>query len=169
MTASAATLMARIARILAAYVCSSLFTGYVVYGFLLFSEAGAGEDARAGGPPFGLLISFFVAWFASFPAALTVCVGEWFFWRRPWPYGVAGSLIGLALGAAFQPPSFFPQLGLGLGIFSGLVFWALAGRQAGSRDPQQRLWTVLVMGLLCGAGLFLSGQVYFGLLRWFGQ
>jgi hypothetical protein len=146
-----------VVRMLGAYLIASLVTGYVVYGSLLITEpgSGVGADAANGGPGFGLMVSFFVAWFALLPAAVTMLLGEVRTWRMWWFYSAAGALIGLGLGSLFQPPAYFPWLGLGLGPVSGGLYWAIAGRHAGAEMSGVRTAVaVLLAAIIVVTALF---------------
>jgi hypothetical protein len=140
------TILIQLLRILFAYLLASLITGYVVQASMLISDSGTG-GVNARELTMGLLVTFFIAWLAAFPASLTVAIGEWRQWRMWWYYGLAGSLIGLVLGTLFQPPAYFPYLGLSFGFVSGLIYWGVAGKRAGLEDDSQRKAVVMIMGL----------------------
>lgn len=148
--------LVRVLIIVAAFLLASLVTGYVVYGALfLYPTGGAGQDAQTAGFTFGLFVAMFVAFFAAMPAALVIALGEYKSWRMWWYYAIAGSAIGVTLGAMFSPPDWFPWLGLGFGPFAGAIYWAIAGRNAGLNDQTPRL--VIVVILLLIAVIFMAG------------
>lgn len=136
------TAVKRLVLILLAYGLASLFTGYMVWASL-FLDPSRYTGMRE--PSFGLFITFMVAWTAGLPAAPTIAISEFKGWRMAWLYATAGSLIGLGLGSLFQPPTWFPWLGLGLGPVSGLIYWAIAVRWTGPADATTRRAIVVVM------------------------
>jgi hypothetical protein len=154
----------RFLRILFAYAVASLVTGFVVQASLLIPDAQT-TYVDANYVSFGFLIAFMIAWFASFPAALAITIGEYFRFRMWRYYSVSGSIIGLALGLLFQPPAFFPYLGAGFGIVSGLIYWFLAGRHESLTDAAAHKAIALIMGLVAMICLFLSFLGLFGALR----
>jgi hypothetical protein len=148
-------------RILVAYLVASIITGYVVDISLLGYSGGAGDDARRDILGFGVLVSFFVTFFAACPAAATVAWAEYKGWRMWWYYAVVGSLIGLALGNMFKPPHFFPWLGLGFGPVAGLIYWAVAGRHARSENlATRRVTFVTTLAIAVVLALYLGASVF---------
>jgi hypothetical protein len=135
-------------RIVAAYLIASFVTGQVVLVSLMNQDQSYVQEIQQGGWQFGLTISYFIAIFAAFPAFATIAVGEFKVWRMWWYYAAAGSLIGLLLGTLFQPPSFFPWLGVSFGIVSGAIYWLIAGRSAGLEDSTARLAVVSITSVV---------------------
>jgi hypothetical protein len=153
----------RTVSIIVAYLLASLAAGYAVHLALLTEPTGnLGQDATAGGMTFGLMVTVFVIIFASVPASLVVSLGEFKSWRMWWYYAIAGSLIGLALGTMFAPPTWFPWLGLGFGPVSGLIYWAIAGRNAGLEDQNPRLVIALIFFVIALISLVFGWSAYFG-------
>jgi hypothetical protein len=156
------TILKHLAFIVIAYLLASVVTGYVVDLSLLADSSATADGARKDLLGYGLFITFFVTYFAAAPAAATVALGEYSSIRRWWYYALAGSAIGFGLGSMFKPPEFFPWLGLGFGPVSGLIYWAVAGRNAGLADHRSRL---VVAGLFAAFAIFLFG---FAWTAWFG-
>jgi hypothetical protein len=153
----------RFAIILLAYGAASLAAGYAVYvALLIVPQGGSGQDAQAGGITFGLMVTMFVAIFAGPLASLVVAWGEFRLWRMWWYYAVAGSLIGCALGTLFAPPFWFPWLGLGFGPVSGLLYWGIAGRNAGLDEKNPRYAVALVLFVFSIISLILTWSAFFG-------
>lgn len=150
----------RIALTLAAYALSSLVTGYVVWASLFAGEV---SDVGFRAPGFGLFITLLVAWFAAAPASATVLLAEAKGWRMPWYYAIAGALIGLALGGLFKTTWFFPWLGLGFGPVSSAIYWAIAGRRAGSEDPKERRATLIAMAIILLAATAITVPQFWSL------
>lgn len=110
---------------------------------LLLATLGAG--GLAGFPPAALLVvagTAMIAAIALLPSLVVVVLAEAFALRSIVLYGAAGGILALALGCgidfagypggpgdAFDRPR---QLLAGSGIAGGLVYWAFAGRKAGS-------------------------------------
>lgn len=102
-------------------------------------------------------VALFVAYFALLPTAPVILVGE-ILGRRDWLfYALGGTFVGLAISVLFWraglpsgdgeapavtetygEPGFFALL-VATGVVGGLVYWLVAGRQAGSwRSPSPR-------------------------------
>jgi hypothetical protein len=141
----------RLLRIATAYLVACFVTGQVVLVSLMNDSQNYVQEVQQGGFGFGVVISYMIAIFAALPASATIAVGEFRRWRMWWYYSIAGSLTGLALGSIFQPPSFFPWLGVSFGIVSGAIYWLLAGRAAGLEEPRAHVTVVWVMGLIAAA------------------
>ncbi len=155
----------QIALILVGYCLAAVITGFVVAACVHFDNREYGEGARQGFFGFAVMVSFFVAVFAAMPAAGTVALGEYKAWRMWWYYALAGSLIGCVLGYSFRPPAFFPWLGLGFGPVSGLIFWAIAGRNAGLESVNGRRIVVAVFALIFVITLLMWTPILFGVVR----
>jgi hypothetical protein len=138
----------RLLRIGIAYLVACFITGQVVLVSLMNEDQSYVQEVRQGGFGFGVVISYMIAIFAALPAAATIAVGEYRRWHMWWYYAIAGSLTGLVLGSIFQPPSFFPWLGVSFGVVSGGIYWLLAGRVAGLEESRARLIVVWVMALI---------------------
>ncbi len=157
------TALIRFAIIILAYGLASLAAGYAVYIALLIAPAdGLGKDAYQSGITFGLVIAMFVAMFAALPASAVVAVGEFRSWRMWWYYAIAGAVIGAVLGNMFMPPLWFPWLGLGFGPVSGLIYWGIAGRNAGLVDRNPRLAVALAFSVFAFLSLIFGWSIYAG-------
>jgi hypothetical protein len=158
-----ANALLRLAYILLAYFLASLAAGYAVYGALLIAPSdGPGQEASNAGMTFGLMVTLFVAIFASVPASLVIALGEFKTWRMWWYYAIAGALIGFGLGTMFAPPDWFPMLGLCFGPVSGLIFWGIAGRQAGLAAQNPRVAVAVVFLIFALISLIYGWSAYFG-------
>ncbi len=140
----------RLIVILIAFLAASLVAGMVVVGAVLFpefSDLGAGPvdtgalDVMLG---FGFI---FVSGFALLPAMIVVAVTEAFCIRGALTYAVGGGLVGLACYLGLVPFDTETlrfegivrrhlEIMTGAGIIAGLVYWLIAGRNAGAwRKP----------------------------------
>jgi hypothetical protein len=86
-----------------------------------------------------LATSFGVAFFAFLPALIAILLAESFAWRSVLFYALAGAAIGLFYGFVLPtegPSPFYvarsTELIAGAGIAAGLVYWLIAGRNAGA-------------------------------------
>jgi hypothetical protein len=107
---------------------------------LLLSSANAMEQVARIVLRFGLRTAI---GFALIPAAVVIAASEWFRLRTILLYGVTGGIIGAWLQFRFTNthlgyvPNFdwysWRDLGIktGAGVVAGLVYWAIAGRNAG--------------------------------------
>jgi hypothetical protein len=143
-------LIGRLFVILFAFLCASLVAGSIVVGAIMFpefSDLGAGPvDPGA----LNIMLGFgfiFISGFALVPAAIVVLITEAFNIRGALTYAVGGGLVGLAcyLGLVpFDPDTLsfegvvrrHLEIMTGAGIVAGVVYWMIAGRNAGAwREP----------------------------------
>jgi hypothetical protein len=146
-------LIGRLFVILFGFLAACLMAGMVVVGAVLFpefSDLGAGPvDTGA----LNIVIGFgfiFVSGFALLPAMIVVLITEAFYVRGALTYAVGGGLVGLAcyLGLVPFDPATLHFEGIvrrhleimtGAGIVAGVVYWMIAGRNAGAwRQPPPR-------------------------------
>jgi hypothetical protein len=85
-----------------------------------------------------LATSAAVAFFAFLPGLIAILLAESFSWRSVLFYALAGAAIGLFYGLVLPTEGSSPffivgstQLVAGAGIAAGLVYWLIAGRNAG--------------------------------------
>ncbi len=147
-------LIGRLFVILFAFLAASLVAGMIVVGAIMFpefSDLGAGPvDPGA----LNILLGFgfiFVSGFALLPAMIVVAITEAFHIRGALTYAVGGGIVGLAcyLGLVpFDPETLrfegivrrHLEIMTGAGIVAGVVYWMIAGRNAGAwREPPPQL------------------------------
>jgi hypothetical protein len=147
-------LIGRLFVVFFAFLCACLVAGAIVIGAIMFpdfSDLGAGPvDPGA----LNILLGFgfiFVSGFALIPAAIIVLITEAFSIRGALTYAVGGALVGLAcyLGLVpFDPDTLrfegivrrHLEIMTGAGIVAGVVYWMIAGRNAGAwREPPPML------------------------------
>jgi hypothetical protein len=138
-------LIGRLFVILFAFLAACFVAGAVVIGAIMFPEF---SDLGAGPVDPGVLnivLGFgfiFVSGFALVPAMVVVLITEAFFIRSVLAYAVGGGIVGLAcyLGLVPFDPGQLQFQGIvrrhleimtGAGILAGLVYWMIAGRNAG--------------------------------------
>jgi hypothetical protein len=143
-------LIGRLFVILFAFLAACLVAGMIVVGAIMFpefSDLGAGPvDSGA----LDILLGFgfiFVSGFALVPALVVVAITEAFYVRGALTYAVGGGIVGLAcyLGLVpFDPETLsfggivrrHLEIMTGAGIVAGVVYWMIAGRNAGAwREP----------------------------------
>src|SRR5436305_13440104 len=139
-------LIGRLFVILFGFLAASLVAGMIIVGAVLFpefSDLGGGlldESALNIVLGFGFI---FVSGLALFPAMLVVAITEAFYVRGALTYAVGGGLVGLAcyLGLVpFDPATMrfdsivrrHLEIMTGAGIVAGMVYWLIAGRNAGA-------------------------------------
>jgi hypothetical protein len=143
-------LIGRLFVIFLAFLCACLVAGLVVICAIMFpefSDLGAGPvDPGALNILFGFGF-IFVSGFALVPAMIVVLITEAFNIRSALTYAVGGGLVGLAcyLGLVPFDPDTLSFEGIvrrhleimtGAGIVAGVVYWMIAGRNAGEwREP----------------------------------
>jgi len=144
------SLIGRLFVIVFAFFAACLVAGTVVVGAIMFPEV---SDLGAGPVDPGalnILLGFgfiFVSGFALVPALIVVLITEAFNIRGVLTYAVGGGLVGLAcyLGLVPFDPATLSFEGIvrrhleiltGAGIVAGVVYWMIAGRNAGAwREP----------------------------------
>jgi len=143
-------LIGRLFVILFGFLAACLVAGMIVVCAVLFpefSDLGAGPvDSGA----LNIVLGFgfiFVSGFALLPAMIVVLITEAFYIRAALTYAVGGGLVGLAcyLGLVpFDPETLrfegivrrHLEIMTGAGIVAGVVYWMIAGRNAGAwREP----------------------------------
>ncbi len=143
-------LIGRLLVILFAFLAACFVAGMIVVGAIMFPEF---SDLGAGPVDPGVLdviLGFgfiFVSGFALVPAMLIVAITEAFYIRAPLTYAVGGGLVGLACYLGLVPFNAETmrfegivhrhlEIMTGAGIVAGLVYWLIAGRNAGAwRKP----------------------------------
>jgi hypothetical protein len=147
-------LIGRLFVIMFAFLAACLVAGLIVVTAILFpefSDLGSGPIDQGA---LNVVIGFgfiFVSGFALLPAMLIALITEAFSIRSVLAYAIGGGVVGLAcyLGLVpFDPDNFrfegivrrHLEIMTGAGIVGGLVYWMVAGRNAGAwRVPQRRL------------------------------
>src|ERR1700722_3595755 len=144
-------LIGRLFVIFFAFLAACFVAGMVVVGAIMFpefSDLGAGPvDPGA----LNIMLGFgfiFISGFALLPAMLVVAITEAFYIRGALTYALGGAVVGLACYLSLIP--FDPatmrfdgivqrqlEIMTGAGIVAGMVYWVIAGRNAGAwRAPR---------------------------------
>ena len=147
-------LIGRLFVILFGFLASCLVAGMIVVVAVLFpefSDLGTGPVDQGA---LNIVLGFgfiFISGFALLPAMVVVAITEAFYIRGALSYAVGGGVVGLAcyLGLVpFDTESFrfegiirrHLEIMTGAGIVAGLVYWMIAGRNAGAwRQPPRPL------------------------------
>ena len=133
--------------------CAAIFAaGLVVVLAVMFPDVSSldlGPIDRGG---FGLIAGFafiFVTGFALLPAMMLALVTETFRIRNLMVYALGGAAVGLSGYLAFVPFDSAAmrftgidqrelEVMVGAGILAGLVYWSIAGRNAGAWRAESR-------------------------------
>ncbi len=145
-------LIGRLFVIFFAFLAACLAAGIIVVAAVLFpefSDLGNGPvDQRA----FDIVIGFsfiFISGFALLPAMIIALITEAFSIRGVLAYAIGGGLVGLACYLGLVPFDTETlrfegivrrhlEIMTGAGIVAGLVYWMIAGRNAGAwRAPSR--------------------------------
>src|SRR3954452_2407201 len=150
----AMSLIGRILVILLGLFAASLVAGAILVGAVLFPALSDFPDAPIDPGVLNIALGFgfiFVSGFALLPALLVVLITEAFYIRSALAYAVGGGVVGLAcyLGLVpFDPATLrfdgivrrHLEIMTGAGIVAGMVYWLIAGRNAGAwREPRRIL------------------------------
>jgi hypothetical protein len=145
-------LIGRLFVILFGFLAASFVAGMIVVGAVLFPEfSDLGEGpVDSGGLNIVLGFGFiFVSGFALLPAMIVAAITEAFYIRGALTYAVGGGLVGLACYLGLVPFDTDTlrfegivrrhlEIMTGAGIVAGVVYWMIAGRNAGTwRQPRR--------------------------------
>jgi hypothetical protein len=139
-------LIGRLFVILFAFLAACFVAGMIVVAAIMFPEF---SDLGAGPVDPGVLnviLGFgfiFVSGFALVPAMVVVAITEAFYIRGALTYAVGGGLVGLACYLGLVPFDAEQlrfegivrrhlEIMTGAGIVAGVVYWMIAGRNAGA-------------------------------------
>jgi hypothetical protein len=147
-------LIGRLFVILFGFLAACLVAGMIVVGAVLFPEFSDFETSPIDQEGLNIVLGFgfiFVSGFALLPAMIVAAITEAFSIRGALTYAVGGGLVGLLCYLALVP--FDPEtlrfegivrrhleIMTGAGIVGGVVYWMIAGRNAGAwREPPRPL------------------------------
>ncbi len=139
-------LIGRLVVIFVGFLAACFVGGMIVVGALLFpefSDLGAGPVDQG---TIDILLGFgfiFVSGFALVPAMLIAAITEALYIRSALAYAVGGGLVGLACYLGLVPfhsdtlqfegiVRRHLEIMTGAGIVAGVVYWLIAGRNAGA-------------------------------------
>lgn len=146
-------LIGRLFAIAFGFLFASAAAGLIVVGALLFPALSDIADGPVDQDTLNIVLGFgfvFVSGFALLPALVVMLVTEALSIRSALAYAIGGALVGVAcyLGLVpFDPATLrfdgvvrrHLEIMTGAGIVGGLVYWLIAGRNAGAwRDPPPR-------------------------------
>ena len=145
-------LIGRLFAILFGFLAACLVAGMIVVGAVLFPELSNLGSGPIDTSAFNVVLGFgfiFISGFALLPAMVVVAITEAFYIRSALAYALGGGIVGLAcyLGLVPFDPATLQFDGIvrrhleimtGAGIVAGLVYWMIAGRNAGAwREPMR--------------------------------
>ena len=145
-------LIGRLFVILFAFLAACLAAGMIVVGAVLFPEF---TDLGIGNidPAINVVIGvgfIFISGFALLPAMIVAAITEAFLIRSVLAYAIGGALVGAACYLGLIPFDTETmrfdgiirrhlEIMTGAGIAAGVVYWMIAGRNAGAwRTPSPR-------------------------------
>ncbi len=143
-------LIGRLFVILFGFLAACLVAGMIVVGAVLFPEFSDLGSGPVNSGSLNIMLGFgfiFISGFALLPAMIVAAITEAFCIRGALTYAVGGGLVGLAcyLGLVpFDPATLrfdgivrrHLEIMTGAGIVAGVVYWMIAGRNAGAwREP----------------------------------
>jgi hypothetical protein len=148
-------LIGRLVAILFGFLAACLVAGMIVVGAMLFPEFSDLASGPIDPGALNIVLGFgfiFISGFALLPAMIVVAITEAFYVRGALTYAVGGALVGLGcyLGLVPFDPATLSFDGIvrrhleimtGAGIVGGLVYWIIAGRNAGAWREPPRLMT----------------------------
>jgi hypothetical protein len=147
-------LIGRLFAILFGFLAACLVAGMIVVGAVLFPEFSDLGNGPIDPSAFNIVLGFgfiFISGFALLPALIVVLITEAFYIRGALTYAVGGGVVGLACYLGLVPFDTATlrfdgivrrhlEIMTGAGIVAGLVYWLVAGRNAGAwREPPRLL------------------------------
>jgi hypothetical protein len=146
-------LIGRLFVVFFGFLAACLVAGAIVVGAVLYpelSDLGAGpidQDALNVVIGFGFI---FVSGFALLPAMIVVLITEAFYIRGALTYAIGGGIVGLACYLGLIPFDTETlrfegivrrhlEIMTGAGIAGGVIYWLIAGRNAGAWRERRRL------------------------------
>ena len=147
-------LIGRLIVISIGFLAACLVAGMIVVVAVLFPEFSNLGEGPVDSGALNIIIGFgfiFISGFALLPALIVVLITEAFYIRSALTYAVGGAIVGLAcyLGLVpFDVEQFrfegivrrHLEIMTGAGILAGVVYWMIAGRNAGAwREPRRVL------------------------------
>jgi hypothetical protein len=145
-------LIGRLLVIFLGFFAACLVAGMIVVFAVLFPELSDLDTGAIDQNAFNVVLGvgfIFISGFALLPAMLVVAITEAFYIRGVLSYALGGAVVGLAcyLGLVpFDPATMrfdgiirrHLEIMTGAGIVAGLVYWVIAGRNAGAwRAPRR--------------------------------
>ena len=139
------SLIGRLFVIAFAFVVACFVAGSIVVVAILFPEVSAIDVAGIDPNALNIILGFgfiFVSGFALLPAVVVVAVTELFNVRGVLAYAIGGAVVGLACYLGLVPFDTDTmqfngivrrhlEVVTGAGIVGGLIYWLIAGRNAG--------------------------------------
>jgi hypothetical protein len=147
-------LIGRLFVILFGFLAACLVAGMIVVGAVLFPEFSDLGTTYIDQDAVNVVLGFgfiFISGFALLPAMIVVAITEAFYIRGALTYAIGGGVVGLACYLGLVPfdtatLSFngivrrHLEIMTGAGIVAGVVYWLVAGRNAGAwRQPPRPL------------------------------
>jgi hypothetical protein len=147
-------LIGRLFVVFFAFLAACLVAGMIVVGAVLYPEFSDLGSEPIDPAALNVVLGFgfiFISGFALLPALIVVLITEAFYIRGALSYAVGGAVVGLAcyLGLIpFDPATLrfdgivrrHLEIMTGAGIVAGIVYWMIAGRNAGAwREPPRPL------------------------------
>jgi hypothetical protein len=147
-------LIGRLFAIMFGFLAACLVAGGIVVFALLFPEFSDFGAGQINPDAINILLGFgfiFVSGFALLPALVVVAITEAFYIRGVLTYAVGGAIVGVVGYLSLIPfdPATMQFDGIvrrhleimtGAGIVAGLIYWVIAGRNAGAwREPRRVL------------------------------
>ena len=109
---------------------------------------------------FAGIAAIFIGIFTAIPAALLVCLAEYWPIRSLWYYIAVAVVAGLVLGRVFATEWWLPLVGASLGVASGGAYWAIAGRHAGVLKKPETARAQTHLLLLLGTSVIIVAVIF---------
>ncbi len=106
-----------------------------------------------------------IGMFATIPSVVLIMIAEYFGIRSLWYYAAIAVVAGVVLARVFVNETWMLLVGAFLGVACGAVYWAIAGRKAGSLKTPENAKAQIQLLLLLGATIAAEAALLFVFMR----
>ncbi len=106
-----------------------------------------------------------IGMFATIPSVVLIMIAEYFGIRSLWYYAAIAVVAGVVLARVFVNETWMLLVGAFLGVACGAVYWAIAGRKAGSLKTHENAKAQIQLLLLLGATIAAEAALLFVFMR----
>ncbi len=157
------TALKRFLVVVVAYVLTA-FVGALGGSFFIQISSNSGDVGMA----FVAVLGFagiFIGIFATIPSVIMIMIAEYFRVRTVWYYVAIAVIAGLLLSRFFSTDWWMALAGVAMGVISGSVYWAIAGRKAGILKTPETVRAQIQLLLLLGATIVVEAVLLLIFMR----
>jgi hypothetical protein len=106
-----------------------------------------------------------IGMFATIPSVMLIMIAEYFGIRSLWYYAAIAVVAGVVLARVFVNETWMLVVGAALGVVCGAVYWAVAGRKAGSLKSSETTGAQTQLLLMLGANIVTEAVLLLVFMR----